>query len=69
MSGSLRGAPRMETVVGCRRFALFASEFGESAQREVGVDILMVGIIVSFFLLTWGLVELFDRLGRDERRG
>ena len=40
----------------------------DQVRREVVMDVLMIGIIVAFFLVTWGLVELFDRLGRDDRR-
>lgn len=32
------------------------------------MDVLMIGIIIGLFLVTWGLIEVFDRLGRDEGR-
>jgi hypothetical protein len=29
-------------------------------------DLIYCGLSVGFFALTWGMVELFDRLGRSE---
>lgn len=54
--------------VGAPLVAAAVSADLDQVRREVVMDVLMIGIIVAFFLVTWGLVELFDRLGRDDRR-
>jgi hypothetical protein len=35
---------------------------GPSARGFTVQDLLMIGLVVAFFLVTWGLVVLFEKL-------